>query len=429
MGVRVSRFGDSYNLFRVISSGTHQRILVPRNMAPEGSPVDFSDGLSCRFKSVFVPRNPEQARVVHDSVQLIAQGHSFLIEAPTGSGKTAMAMDIIAKVGKKTLVVVTKEDIRDQWVAAAKQFLMLQDSDIGFIQGNTCSVPGKKLVIAMIQSLSKEDRYPSYLMRDFGMCVFDEVHHVAADSFSQACFRVPARIRLGLSATADRKDGRMETIVSHIGPIRVRSVIANMIPKIIMRESPWVVPTTRVRLPSGDYRVGPIPHSPGRCGHIINLLASSYPRNKVLAEFIVAAYHKGRCSLVQSDRKEHLETLSMMAHKLGVPSAEMAYYVGGMSEGQREEAKQRRVIFSTYAMTADATNIPKLDTLVMATPKSDVRQIVGRILRVHEGKMSPVVFDLVDSSSSVFSSYARTRKKWYASIGAEVSVPASVKVS
>lgn len=74
-------------------------------------------------------------------------------------------------------------------------------------------------------------------------------------------------------------------------------------------------------------------------------------------------------------------------------------------------------------MTAEATDIPRMDTLVMATPKSDVRQIVGRILRPHKDKAEPLVLDVIDFSSNVFSSYWRSRRKWYLSVGAEVSDP------
>lgn len=422
LGARGSAFGDAYNLFSVIGDEKQRRILVPRNMVPLGTPTDFSEGVSVSFSSKFVPRNSEQARIIQDSVQLIAQGESFIVEAPTASGKTAMAMDIIAKVGKKTLVVVTKEDIRDQWISEAQKFLGLLPSEVGLIQGNSFQVSGRKLVIALVHSLAKEGRYPAKQLEEFGLCLFDECHHIAADFFSQSAFRVPAKVRVGLSATPDRKDGKMEVILAHIGPVMVRSTLANMVPKVIVRASPWEIPLSRVRQKDGTVRLGPIPHSPGKCGHITNLLTKCHSRNMLLATFTVAAFKKGRSILVQSDRLEHLETLAMLFQESGIHASNIAYYVGGMTEAQRTAAKEKRIIMATYAMTADATNIPKLDTLVMATPRSDIRQIAGRILRIFEGKQHPIIFDVVDSSSSVFSGYWNARRKWYASIGAEVSM-------
>ena len=419
-GARVSRFGDPYHLFRVVGVGKARRIWVPRNMAPPGSVREYSDGLNAWFKSSFVPRNDEQARIVDEAVDLLMDGQSFIVEAGTGTGKTVMAMDMIAQVKKKTIVIVTKEDIKHQWVDAAKKFLNLTDKEIGVIQADRFEVTGKKLVIAMIQSLAKEDRYPVSAMREFGLCIVDEVHRVGCDFFCQSCFRVPARLRLGLSATPVRKDGREEVVAAHIGPILVSSTLANMAPRVIVKESPWHIPLTRVKDQNGQFKVGPIPHSPGKCGHIINLLAGHHGRNELMANFIGQAYKKGRVIMVQSDRKNHLETLNLMSQHYGVPPGDMGLYVGGMSKKQLEVAKTKKVIFSTYSMTAEATDIPQLDTLVMATPKSDIRQIVGRILRVHEGKKEPVVFDVVDSSSNVFKGYWDKRMSWYRKVGAEV---------
>ena len=113
--------------------------------------------------------------------------------------------------------------------------------------------------------------------------------------------------------------------------------------------------------------------------------------------------------------------LASLFPTVGIPVTDMRFYVGGMKTGQRERAKEARIILATYSMTADATDIPELDTLVMATPKSDVEQIVGRILRFIEGK-DPVVFDIRDETSPVFSSYGVARDRWYRSVGASTKV-------
>jgi superfamily II DNA or RNA helicase len=389
---------------------------------PEDSEFQYENGFDVEFTSCFVPRDSKQEFVVKESVQLLAKGESFIIEAGTGFGKTYMAMDIIAQVGKKTLVVVTKEDIRDQWVAAAKAVLGLNDSEIGFIQGDVCGVAGKKLVISLIQSLYKEGRYSPNVFKEFGLVIFDEVHRCSADKFSQSCYRVPAKLRLGLSATPLRKDGREEVIFSHIGKVKVKVTGTPLTPKVIVRRSPWKIPMTRIRK-EGGYYIGPVPHSAGKCGHIINMLVKHEGRNLLIVRFVEAAYKKGRTIIVQSDRKEHLENLMLLCQSCGIHQSMMSMYIGGMTSLQREVAKKAKIIFATYGMTAEATDIPWLDTLVMATPKSDVKQIVGRILRLHEGKQQPIVFDMVDDSSAVFAGYWNRRREFYDGIKAEVVTP------
>lgn len=422
-GELVSPYKENYNLFRVVGSGPAARIWVPRSLAPSHGGQDKRvEGLGVSFSSSFVPRNEEQARVVKEASRLLSLGYNFVAECPTGFGKTVCAMQIIANVGKKTLVVVTKEDLRDQWVSAATTFLGLSKEDIGFIQGGLFQVSGKKLVIAMIQSLAKESRHSMAGLDEFGMVVFDEVHRVAADYFSQACFRVPAKLRLGLSATTYRKDGRWGVVEAHIGEVMVSSKAMPMIPRIVARESPWKIPLTSVLDKKENKRVMvPIPHSPGRCGHIINLLCKNHARNDLIARFAIAAFNSGRVTLIQSDRKDHLETIALLIQSLGVHQSNFGSYLGGMKAVDLEETKSKKIIMATYQMTSEGTDVPWIDTLIMATPRSDVCQIVGRILRTYEGKKGPLVLDIIDSSSPVFLGYWKSRKNWYKTINAKIN--------
>jgi superfamily II DNA or RNA helicase len=420
---RESKYGDGFSLCRIVGAGANRRLWLPRNMAARAYSDLREDGMDYKFNSSFVPRNDEQVRIVSEAKALLLNGVSFLLEASTGFGKGAMAMELIASVGKKTLVVVTKEDIKDQWIDNIEKILGLSmGKGIGLIQGDICNTTNAGIVIAFVQSISKEQRYPESVFKDFGLMCHDEIHHIAADVFSQSCFRVPAKLRLGLSATADRKDGRMEVLYAHIGPVLVRSKQLPLIPRVIIQRSPWEIPYVNRKNKRGLFQLVQLPHSAGKCGHILKLIINHYRRNQMIAQFAYSAYKKGRILLIQSEYKDHLEILFHMIAAIGVPTGDMGYYIGGLTTKEREYVKGKRILLCTYAMTADATDIPWADTLIMATPRSDVRQVVGRILREFEGKKDPVVFDIVDASSSVFLAYSRNRKKWYESIGAELNL-------
>jgi superfamily II DNA or RNA helicase len=429
---RKAKYNDEvFNLARVVGTEFQKRLWIPRNMSSKITQDLRTVGLNVRFTSTFVPRNSEQSRCISEVVTLLQAGTSFVFEAPTGFGKTWCAADIIGKIGKKTIVVVTKEDILDQWVEAFQKVLGLElGKGIGIIKGDNVQVVGQKVVIAMIQSVAREARYPESIFHDFGLAVWDETHRAGADFFSQSCFRIPALLRLGISATPDRKDGREEVVEAHIGPTMVVSKAMPMIPRVIAQKSPWQIPLKRKTDKEGRLVLDAedkvvmvqIAHSPGKCGHVIRMLSNNFARNKLISNFVSQAFKAGRKVLVQSDRKEHLEVLTAMIASSGVPLPRITYYVGGLTKAQRELAKVGSVIMATYAMTAEATDIPDLDTLVMASPKSDITQIVGRILRFVPDKKEPVVFDIVDDSSSVFSGYANNRLRWYKSIGAKVAI-------
>jgi hypothetical protein len=149
-------------------------------------------------------------------------------------------------------------------------------------------------------------------------------------------------------------------------------------------------------------------------------MASCEGRNLEIVNFVVQSWQSGRNTLVMSElRESHLHRLFQMLTNAGVPGNAIGYYVGGMSKIELSHTKQRPVVLGTYKMCATGTDVPAWDTLVMATPRSDVKQAVGRVLRAVEGKKQPVILDLVDASS-IFQAFHLSRLKTYYSLGAEV---------
>ena len=113
-----------------------------------------------------------------------------------------------------------------------------------------------------------------------------------------------------------------------------------------------------------------------------------------------------------------------IGYYVGVTSGGASPYTGNLKERkrQRDQAKAKPVILATYAMASEATDIPWLDACVLATPRSDVVQIIGRIRREYPDKKQPVVLDLVDDDSRIFKAYWVKRYRWYKSLGCEIKV-------
>ena len=402
--VSLSRFDDPYPLHRVFGKGDNKRIAVPRNLAPMGAQDLREQGDPVTFVSSFEPRSKEQSRVISESTGLLLKGESFITQAPTGFGKTWIAMEVIARVGLRTLVVVTKEDLRDEWIKVAQILLGLRDRDIGVIQGDTCD-RGALFTVGLVQSLSRFHRYPPATFKGIGLTLFDEVHRVAADHFSNTCWILPSRLRWGLSATPKRADGKEPLIHANIGRVRVRTTQATLVP-IVYRAK------TKMRFPKMTQR-------PGRMGHFEKILAGNMRRNHYIARFVATCYKRHRRSIIFATTMAHLQNLHDAIKKVGIPGNDMAYYIGGLTKQDRLAATEKRVILATYAYTAEATNIPWLDTLVMATPRSDVEQVVGRILREYDGKKQPAILDLEDPLR-MWQNYATRREAFYEGIGADI---------
>jgi superfamily II DNA or RNA helicase len=153
---------------------------------------------------------------------------------------------------------------------------------------------------------------------------------------------------------------------------------------------------------------------------VTKAIAASNTRNMEIANFVLQSYKSGRMTLVVSDlRENHLNRLFQILTNEGIPGQDIGYYVGGMSKIELSHTKQRRVVLGTYQMCSTGTDVPQWDTLVMATPRADIKQTIGRILRTVEGKKQPVILDLVDRDA-IFQGFHHARLKQYYGIGAEV---------
>jgi superfamily II DNA or RNA helicase len=416
-----SRFGDDVSLSR--HDKQSGELHLPRAVCPIGS-FDMRDA----GEKVTFPKTPtpldNQVKLFDETAAFLKMGLSGVVCAYTGWGKTVLGYYAAAMVGRKTLVITTKDDVYQQWIEGAKRFLGLQDWQIGEIRGDKCEVQGPIFCVAMIHSLSKDGKYPDWIGKGFGLVIFDECHRVPADQFSEVVFMFPALLRLGLSATPRRADGKDLLVQAHIGPIRARTEAELMIPKVLRRATDWSCPRSmQFDAETQTNVVKRIPHSPGKTMHVEKIVARDVDRNALIASIAKDCYDKGRHLVVFSTLLDHLEAIKLQCVRLGLKASETGMYVGTQGKAEkmlREAEKTRPIIFATYSMMSEGTSLDWLDTCLLAMPRSNVVQTVGRIRRVHDHKRPPVVIDLVDNDSPVFQSYAKSRQRWYQSIGAEI---------
>lgn len=403
----VDRFDEPYALWE---SGPGTHIKLPRAVCPVPGDDRRIAGPAIDVAHAFKPRNEEQKRVVSEAMGLLWHGESFVLQASTGFGKTVVCMPLISVIGRKTLVIVPKTDLMKQWREELAKFL--PGVSVGTIWQNKYDVKDRDVVLAMLHSIAKPGRYPESMQQEFGFVIWDEVHRIPASSFAPSAMMFPALLRLGLSATPERRDGRDILIQANIGLVAVETAMKAMPPKVAIYDSPWRCPRTR----TGEL----VPHSIGKMGHIMRHMSRCRPRNELITRIVAAGYKKGRNTVVFSDRVDHLGTLRGMAVKAGVPVHDTTLYVSTAPKAEKDKAPIRRVIFATYGMMGEATNIPWLDLGIMATPRADITQPLGRILRPLDDKPQPVWIDFWDDESEVLLLYLEKRLRQYREEQADV---------
>ena len=288
----------------------------------------------------------------------------------------------------------------NQWIERIQQFL--PKARIGKIQGQIIDVDDKDIVIGMLQSLSMKE-YPSSIFESFGLTIIDEVHHISSETFSNALFKIVTKYMLGLSATMDRKDGTTNVFKMFLGDIifngkrdEEREVVVHAIKYEVDDDEFNEVKTDFRGNPAYSTMISKLCEYNRRSEFILKVLSDMLKTN-ANQQIMILAHNKNLLKYLHD----------AIAHR---SIATVGYYVGGMKEAALKETESKKVVIATYAMAAEALDIKTLTTLIMATPKTDIEQSVGRILR--EKHSSPIVVDIIDSHD-LFQNQWRKRKTFY----------------
>ncbi|MEZ4528429.1 MAG: DEAD/DEAH box helicase, partial [Desulfobacterales bacterium] len=222
------------------------------------------------------------------------------LSAPTGSGKTVIALYMIAQRRQPALVVVHTKELAFQWQERIENFLGISAEECGFI-GDGKKRIGEKITVAMIQSLYKcaEEISPH-----IGYLVVDECHRTPSRTFTEAVSAFDARYMLGLTATPWRRDKLSRLIFWHLGDVHHTIEKSGLVEKGHILEAEIVVRETEFKPyydPVREY------------AKMLSELTADDERNRLIVADAAqeAASGSGVC-LVLSDRKKHCETLQTL---------------------------------------------------------------------------------------------------------------------
>ena len=334
------------------------------------------------------------------AIDAFMRAGSGLLELPCGFGKTVLGLRIISLLNLKTLIIVHKDFLVQQWSERIREFL--PDATIGKIQGQTLDTD-KDIVIGMVQTIAMKKEYDYKLFSTFGLTIIDETHHMSAEVFSNALFKVVSRHMLGLSATMERADGLSNVFKLFLGDIVYSAP----------REKVLNVEVHKIAFESDDAE---FLHTDlnfkgqANFSSLIKKLCSFHPRREFVLTVLAHLVQDPKCEqiMVLAQNKDLLHYLHDALEHRAVAS--VGYYVGGMKTEALKETETKKIILATYSMAKEALDIKTLTTLVMATPTKNVVQAVGRILRVKHAR--PLVVDIVDPHPT-FKWQFKTRSAFY----------------
>jgi superfamily II DNA or RNA helicase len=320
----------------------------------------------CFAPIVFPPfrgklRDSQQA--IYDEVD-----DNCLINAKVGWGKTFMALALAAKLGQKTLIVVHTLPLMHQWAKEVEKVFGFKPGLMGGGHDNS-STP---IVIGNVGTL---ERRTQQIAKLFGTLIMDEVHHAPSRTFAKVVNSSHARYKIGLSGTLERKDGLHVTLRDFFGYKVYRPEKENTVDPIVHAHR------TGIWMPFGDiwaHRVNELHNDPAfQAWTVSNTLKYIGLGHKVL---------------VVADRVDFLKFIHEQ--------------VGGsitIGETEDRESQLQRIydgtsnsMCGTISIWKEGISCNPLSCLLPASPINNepmLEQLCGRVQRLHEGKLPPIVVD------------------------------------
>lgn len=379
----------NYSLYKI----ENNFIYTPKHFSSGGTLIE-NDVNYCDIKINGQPRQYQidVIKSIHNELMI---NESCLASLYTGWGKTFAALYISSLLGVKTLILVNKETLLEQWKEQIIKFLGILP---GIIQGKTFNT-SPDICIGMIQSISMKE-YPSDAFDEFSFSIYDETHHYCSKVFSNVFYKIGSKYNLGLTATIKRADKLEHTLNWFLGEIAVNVELLIIEPTIDIYKFYEYPEKTIKYLPNGKVN---------SAASITNVTEND-ERDIFILKLIRECISNDRKILVLSDRKAHCDKLTNMLKR---ENYSVGLYYGGMKKEQLQLSNMCRIIIATYQMASEGYDNPELDTLLLASPKCNIEQAVGRILR-RKNKNMPLVIDINDSIS-IFNNWNKKRLSFYKS--------------
>jgi len=360
----------------------------------EGETIDINHNI--------VPRTESQKITINHMMN----NDNSVIQLEPGAGKTVITIFVISERKKKSLILVHRESLADQWRDRFVSFTDLKNEDIALLTSKKFEENLKApIVISTVQTFlslltrKREEFLIALNKANFGIFVGDECHVVnGAPTFSEASIHVPTKVNFGLSATPSRKDGSDKVIRYHLGEVFTDlSSEGTMSAKVIIAGCDFGIDIPKRK--GWLYWQGKFQRS-----RYLNFVEKSILFDLVIRQIMSKIEADNRHSLIVCERISLLDKLFTY-----LKSEDKKMFISG----DKNINLEAQFVFSTPGKIRDGVDAPWKDTLIMTSPISNIAQICGRIVRLHENKLTPVIFDIVDTGCKLIANTCKKRIEYY----------------
>ena len=323
-----------------------------------------------------------------------------IINLTTGTGKTVIALKLAAFLGKKTLIILNKRDLIEQWKREIIKYI--PNARIGIIQGTTFDTEDKDIVLGMLQSISIKDTVTPSSFFGFSVCFIDEVHNISSEVFSRVMFKVRPRYVFGLTATLERKDGLHFLINWYLGDVLYTNLSNEKKQETEIHVYKYTGNSSVIRYLKDNKTVA--------MSQMLSEIAFDSERTKIIIKILIdLSRDKDRYILLLSDRISQLRYINTALPEIS------SLYIGSMKSDQLLKAKKSQILLATYKLASEGFSHDRLNCLFFATSRTSITQAVGRIYRKSHN-ITPVIVDIVDFFSFFKGQYYKRRKVYINSI-------------
>lgn len=339
-----------------------------------------------------------------------------ILHAPTGFGKTVICCKMISERKVNTLIITHKLQLLRQWKEKIVKFLNVDE--IGQIGGGK-NIVTNKIDVASIQTLWNNGKFND-IVKNYGMIIIDECHHLAAFTYESAVNTVTARYVYGVTATPDRENGHTPIIKMQCGDIRYEVDLKkfnkdlNVAMKVYVKNNHLSFVDKNIT----DYTIN----------EINNFIVKDVVRNEKIIKDVKKEFENGKNILLLTERIEHLEYFK---EKLSELTSNLFLYHGGLGKKMlknydklKEEIVGNKIIIATGSYIGEGFDDSSLDVLFLTMPISGitkVTQYTGRLHRKNKDKKEIIVYDYVDDNFKQTRNMFEKRKKTYEKLGYEIS--------